>query len=191
MSVIPLSASSHHTHDGGLNKVGLQSTQSDTGRHHSHSRSWNLCLHVDLWPLGVGRTAYLDEAYSLSATAKEITNPKKDLIVATDSKNQIIGFVLLTRGTTDPCLEGLNKTIELQRLYVHPQAHGGGVGKLLAKHVEEMARKQGFENLWLGVWEENVKARKIYEKLGFTKVGSHNFKTGQVVQTDFIMAKRL
>lgn len=136
-------------------------------------------------------TAYLDEAYSVPATAKEITNPNKDMIVASDSENQIIGFVLLTRGTTDPCLEGLNKTIELQRLYVHPRAHGGGIGKHLARHVEEMAREQAFEHLWLGVWEENVKATKIYEKLGFTKVGTHDFKTGQVVQTDLIMAKKL
>ncbi|KAK5999720.1 hypothetical protein QM012_005126 [Aureobasidium pullulans] len=134
---------------------------------------------------------YLDEAYSVSATAKEIANPDKDMIVATDGKDHIIGFVLLTRGTTDPCLEGLNKTIELQRLYIHPKAHGGGVGKLLENHVEEMARRQGFEHLWLGVWEENIKAIKFYEKLGFTRVGSHAFRTGQVIQTDFIMVKRL
>ncbi|KAG9693833.1 acyl-CoA N-acyltransferase, partial [Aureobasidium melanogenum] len=136
-------------------------------------------------------SAYLDEAYSHEATATEISNPNKDLIVATDNQNQIIGFALLTRGTTDPCLEGLHKTIELQRLYVHPRAHGGGVGKLLANCLKDMARKQGFEHLWLGVWEENVKAIKIYEKLGFTRLGSHDFRTGQVVQTDFIMVKRL
>lgn len=136
-------------------------------------------------------SAYLDEAYSREATAKEITNPDKDLIVATDNQDQIIGFALLTRGTTESCLEGLHKTIELQRLYVHPKAHGGGVGKLLANCVEAMARRQGSEHLWLGVWEENVKAIKVYEKLGFKRVGSHNFRTGQVVQTDLIMLKRL
>ncbi|KAI4738778.1 hypothetical protein E4T50_10761 [Aureobasidium sp. EXF-12298] len=136
-------------------------------------------------------SAYLEEAYSREATAKEITNPDKDLIVATDNQDQIIGFALLTRGTTESCLDGLHKTIELQRLYVHPKAHGGGVGKLLANCTEGMAREQGFEHLWLGVWEENVKAMAVYEKLGFRRVGCHDFRTGQVVQTDNIMVKRL
>ena len=88
-------------------------------------------------------SAYLDEVYSREATAQEVTNPKKDLIVATDNQDNVIGFALLTRGTTESCLEGLHNTIELQRIYVHPKAHGSGVGKLLVNCVEEMARKEG------------------------------------------------
>lgn len=136
-------------------------------------------------------SAYLDEVYSLEATAQEIANPEEDLIVATDNQDNVIGFALLTRGTTDSCLEGMHNTIELQRIYVHPKAHGSGVGKLLVNCVEEIARKEGCHHLWLGVWEENVKAMRIYERLGFTKMGSHDFRTGQVIQTDLIMVKRL
>ncbi|KAI4767671.1 hypothetical protein E4T52_17184 [Aureobasidium sp. EXF-3400] len=135
--------------------------------------------------------AYLEDSYSIEAMAKDISDPQKDMIVATDNKDQIIGFALLTRGTTEPCIEHIPKQVELQRIYVHPSAHGGGVGKLLASVVEQMAREQGFESLWLGVWEENLKALKVYEKLGFGKVGNHDFKIGEVIQTDFIMLKSL
>ena len=40
-------------------------------------------------------------------------------------------------------------------------------------------------------WEENFKAQKVYERMGFRKVGQHDFKMGNCVQTDWILTKRL
>jgi RimJ/RimL family protein N-acetyltransferase len=54
-----------------------------------------------------------------------------------------------------------------------------------------MARKMGFKTIWLGVWEENFRAHKVYERFGFRKIGYHDFKIGDCVQTDWIMSKRL
>jgi ribosomal protein S18 acetylase RimI-like enzyme len=142
--------------------------------------------------------AYLDESYSLAATEAELSSPSKDMIVAVDRSSQtagsearIVGFALLTRGSSEPCIEHLQNTVELQRIYVHPDCHGKGVGRLLADRLEDMAREQGFEYMWLGVWEENHKAMKVYEKLGYERVGDHDFVIGGVVQTDHIMVKRL
>ena len=135
--------------------------------------------------------AYLDESYSTEAIAKDVEDPKKDMIVATDQTDMVLGFALLTRGTSDPCLAHLEKTIELQRLYVHPDHHRKGLGTYLALKIEDMAREQGYANIWLGVWEENHKAEKVYERLGYRRVGSHPFKMGNVVQEDNIMVKEL
>ena len=142
--------------------------------------------------------AYLDEAYSTEATTTDISDTNKDMIVATDpsaqdddDNNRIVGFALLTRGTTEPCIAHVADQVELQRIYVHPSAHGRGIGRLLAQTCEDMGRAQGFRYMWLGVWEENLRAIKVYEKLGFEKVGSHDFKIGEVVQTDNIMIKSL
>ncbi|KAH7391393.1 acyl-CoA N-acyltransferase [Cadophora sp. MPI-SDFR-AT-0126] len=135
--------------------------------------------------------AYLKSSYSHSAIASDLSNPNMDTIVATDANDHVVGFSQLTRGTTEPCLAGVEKTVELQRLYVSEDCHGAGIGKKLANRIEEMAKEQGFLTMWLGVWEENFKAQKVYQKLGYVKVGSHDFKMGDCIQTDWILIKKL
>jgi ribosomal protein S18 acetylase RimI-like enzyme len=134
---------------------------------------------------------YLSENYSTSATAIEIENPDKDMLVATSTSDVILGFALMTRGPPEPCIIDIPNQVQLQRLYIHPSAQGRGIGKLLVLRVEEEARRQRFENLWLGVYEKNHKAIKIYERLGFERVGTHEFVTGKEVQMDLIMLKSL
>jgi len=145
--------------------------------------------------------AFLDQACTPAAVSKDISNPDKDMIVAmaqnpdaatqTSEPDTIVGFALLTRNTTDPCITHFPQTVELQKIYVHPDCQGLGIGTLLAAEVDSMARKQGYKNMWLGVWEENVKARRVYERIGFRRVGEHDFLVGSVVQTDWIMIKTL
>lgn len=135
--------------------------------------------------------AYLESAYSNLAITGDISNANIDTIVAVDTQDRVVGFSQLTRGTTEPCLAGIEKTVELQRLYVSEDCHGAGIGRKLVNRVEEMAREQGFTTMWLGVWEDNLKAQKVYEKLGYTKIGHHDFKMGDCVQTDWILSKKL
>ncbi|KAF4959523.1 hypothetical protein FGADI_1590 [Fusarium gaditjirri] len=135
--------------------------------------------------------AFLEESYTEASIIKDLKDPNKDVIIATNPNDGFLGFAYLTRGSNEPCVENLEKTVELQRIYVHPDAHGAGVGKALEKAIESMAKEQGFENLWLGVWEENTRAIKAYEKWGYKQVGYHGFTVGSVVQTDHVMVKSL
>lgn len=134
---------------------------------------------------------FLDESYSIPATERDISNPNKTMVVAVTDSAQVLGFALLTRGSSEPCVEGVEDKIELQRLYVDLDQHGKGVGKRLVNEVEDIARKEGFKNMWLGVWEENTKAESIYAKLGYEVVGTHDFDIGGDIQTDRIMLKKL
>ncbi|KAH7131331.1 acyl-CoA N-acyltransferase [Dactylonectria macrodidyma] len=135
--------------------------------------------------------AFLDDSYTVAAILKDLHNENKEIIVATGSKDEILGFSYLTTGSTEPCLAGVEDAVELQRIYVHPSGHGKGIGGLLSKTVHEMAIERGFKNIWLGVWEENHRALKAYEKWGYHKVGHHDFVVGTVVQRDHIMLKSL
>ncbi|TDZ36443.1 putative N-acetyltransferase [Colletotrichum trifolii] len=135
--------------------------------------------------------AFLDESYSVEAVAKDLADPNRDTILATDDAGDLVGFAMLTRGSAEPCVAHLEAVVELQRIYLYPKAHGTGTGKMLADRLEDMARDQGFKNIWLGVWEENLRARKAYEKWGYRAVGTHDFVVGSVVQTDDILVKQL
>lgn len=133
--------------------------------------------------------AYLTEAYSFSRIAEELSDPSKHFIVACNSQHEIVGFAQLTEGTTEDCIATEKQPVELQRLYIHQNYHGLRIGKYLIETAEEMARQKGFKTLWLGVWENNHTAQKVYERMGFVKVGMHGFKMGRCVQTDNIMKK--
>ena len=135
--------------------------------------------------------AYLDEAYSLQSVVDDIANPAKTVVVACDLKDEVLGFATLTEGTIEECIRDVPAPVELQRLYVDSKAHGRGVGGRLMRSVEGIAREKGFKTSWLGVWEFNYKAQKVYEKLGYVKAGDHDFVMGKEVQTDWILIKAL
>lgn len=136
--------------------------------------------------------AYLEEKYSISAIEEDILSRSTHIIVAcSDADNRVIGFAQLTEGTIEPCIVHLECTVELQRLYVDADFHGAGVGKALTTRVEEMARGRGHRIMWLGVWEGNFKAQRVYEAMGYSRVGEHEFKMGRCIQTDWIMIKDL
>ena len=111
---------------------------------------------------------------------------------AQEDDEKIIGFLLLTRGTTDPSTGNLEKAaVELQRLYVDPRCQGKGVARKLFQRAVGIAREEGFGYMWLGVWENADWAQRTYERFGFKTVGSHPFEMGDVVHTDLVMVKEL
>jgi ribosomal protein S18 acetylase RimI-like enzyme len=122
---------------------------------------------------------------------EDIDNDETTTAIPATSTDEVIGFALLTEGTTEPCLSSLRSLVELQRLYVSTSSHGLGVGKHLVREIERMAVQKGYERMWLGVWEGNFRAQKVYENLGYRKVGDHEFRMGSCIQMDWIMLKRL
>jgi ribosomal protein S18 acetylase RimI-like enzyme len=133
----------------------------------------------------------LKTSYSTAAIQEDLTDDFKDVLVATDANDQIVGFGYLNCGSDEPCLANVDHKVELQRIYIDPGAQGKGVGSLLAKELECLARERGFRNMWLGVWKENCKALQAYERWGYRVVGGHSFTIGSVVQKDLIMLKSL
>ncbi|KAG8159946.1 hypothetical protein KVR01_010583 [Diaporthe batatas] len=137
--------------------------------------------------------AFLDEAYTPEAIARDIADPSKDVLVATDATadNKLLGFAYLTRGSSEPCVAHLERPVELQRLYIALGAHGRGLGKALSLAADGIARDQEFRTIWLGVWEENHKAQAFYRKMGYEHIGEHVFDVGGDLQTDEIWWKAL
>jgi ribosomal protein S18 acetylase RimI-like enzyme len=103
------------------------------------------------------------------------------------------GYMRINAKHTCP-LDGLQhrKCIELVRLYVLNEFHGTGVANELMNFAIEFARQNGFDIMYLSVWEYNFRARGFYEKHGFLNSGVENdFPLGSTPQTDYWFVKEL
>jgi ribosomal protein S18 acetylase RimI-like enzyme len=56
----------------------------------------------------------------------------------------------------------------LAELYVVPERRGLGIGRSLMESAVETARQRGADYMFLGTSENDVGARHLYERLGFT-----------------------
>lgn len=76
---------------------------------------------------------------------------------------------------------------ELERFYVIADFHGKGLARPLMTACVGEARARGYAGLWLGVWSENRRARRFYEKMGFIDEDEKTFVLGEDVQTDRVL----
>ncbi|MET9551829.1 GNAT family N-acetyltransferase [Streptomyces sp. NPDC006645] len=83
-------------------------------------------------------------------------------------------------------------TGELYALYVDPEQVSTGVGRALARTLVERATADGFSSLVLWVLRENDRARRFYEKAGFTPDGAEEpFEVGGVSVPEVRYARSL
>jgi ribosomal protein S18 acetylase RimI-like enzyme len=135
---------------------------------------------------------YITSNFTHPKILAELSNPNKRFIIAMN-QGESCGFSQLTIGSTEPCLSHIPTPtmVELQRIYVGLAHHGSGLGKMLMDTAISVAKKEGFEWIWLGVYEENKRAKRFYEKLGFEKVGTHDFWVGSDLQIDEIYLRKV
>ena len=82
------------------------------------------------------------------------------------------------------------KALELKRIYVLSDFHGKGIAHRLMDFILDFALEKKYEVVWLGVWENNLRAQKFYAKYGFVYSGfTHDFPIGNTPQTDIWLWK--
>lgn len=69
--------------------------------------------------------------------------------------------------------EAQSFSIQLTTNFVAPWARGYGLAKMLVEEAEAYARKEGVEVINLDVRETLAEAMKMYESLGFKRIGEH------------------
>lgn len=88
-------------------------------------------------------------------------------------------------------LESL-QMMKLDKLYVRPQHHRGGVGRALIDHVTQRARTSGYAAITLNVNRGNADAIAAYERCGFTIRERGDFPIGEgFVMEDYVMVRDL
>ncbi|ETS88254.1 hypothetical protein PFICI_02082 [Pestalotiopsis fici W106-1] len=135
---------------------------------------------------------FLRTTYSTEAVLAEFSDPSKSYLVARNGEGSVVGIAQLQHGKTHSSVDGAeNEIAVMQKVYVDSSMHGQGVGSKLIQAIEDLAREKGVKKLWLTVWEENVKAQRLYQRLGYERTGEIDFATGTCIQTDYVLTKRL
>ncbi len=133
--------------------------------------------------------AYLAAAFNLEKLTAELTDPLSVFFIA-EVGGHAAGYAKIHAGEASQGVEG-QKPIELVRLYVSRKWLGRGVGQALMQRCMNEAREQGFQTIWLGVWEHNSRALAFYRKWDFHEVGEHIFQLGSDPQRDILMQRAI
>ena len=132
---------------------------------------------------------YLDENLSLERLKSELENLDSEFYFI-ENENKNLGYLKLNfeNAQTEKVEENY---FEIERIYVLKAFLGQKIGQILFDKAIEIGREKNLEYVWLGVWEENHRAIKFYEKNGFEIFGKHDFVLGEDLQTDLLMKMKI
>ncbi|WP_412850621.1 N-acetyltransferase family protein [Chryseobacterium sp. PMSZPI] len=132
---------------------------------------------------------YLEKSFATEKVKSELNNPESLFYIAWEEDNPV-GYLKVNSGKAQTELQD-ETSLEIERIYVKKSHHGKKVGQLLYDKALETAQQLSKSYLWLGVWEENLRALKFYKKNGFVEFDQHIFRLGDEEQTDVMMKKML
>ncbi len=141
--------------------------------------------------------AFIDTNLSAGRFAEYVADPDRTVLVARDdtSGSRILGYTMLVHGVPDdPDVQQavtLRPSVELSKMYVLPDSHGGTVSAALMRAALDYSARREAASVWLGVNQQNERAQRFYAKHGFTISGRKTFRLGSGIEQDYVMLRPL
>lgn len=132
---------------------------------------------------------YLSVGFAKEKLLIELNNQNSEFYFA-EVNGKIIGYLKINMGSTQTEIKD-EQALEIERIYVLKEYQGKQIGQMLYNKAIELARAMQLKYVWLGVWEENLRAIRFYEKNGFKTFDKHLFRLGSDEQTDIMMKLEL
>ncbi|UCS92178.1 GNAT family N-acetyltransferase [Echinicola marina] len=132
---------------------------------------------------------YLENGFSTEKLTSELKDQGAEFYFA-ELDDKVIGYLKVNIGQSQTEIKDEN-ALEIERIYVLKEFHGKKVGQILYDKAIELAKEKKLDYVWLGVWEQNPRAIRFYEKNGFVAFDQHIFKLGNDEQTDIMMKLKL
>lgn len=126
--------------------------------------------YLHLWYPG-GAEWYMNEyAYPEAKLQAELADPNNLHYIVYDDKGLPEGYLKLKlRSECDACE---NKTgLEIERIYLHKDLTGKGIGRQLMELSEAVARQYDQHFLFLKAMDTSLEAIGFYQKMGYTECG--------------------
>ena len=118
------------------------------------------------------KTAYLDiidneylDSIDIDKEVEKYSNYSLDNIFVAELNNEIVGFCRVYDYDKSP-YEDKNIDCEIREIYVEYDLKRKGIGSQIFNYVMKYFKNKGKNKLYIGVFEDNYKSRKFYEKMG-------------------------
>lgn len=115
---------------------------------------------------------------------REVLNPNPELVLLVPEGNPLLSIVAFYEDEEQPIglvtgYDSNRKELYVANLFITLKHRGKGVGTSLLTLFEKLARQKSFDKISLIVFEMNSRAKRLYTKLGFAKVGPtlHTYET--------------
>jgi len=131
---------------------------------------------------GIIRPLKLDE-YDMCSSFREMANPPQSedffadfksgnrIIYVYEIDGELVGEGALVFENGDPDYTIANVRIYMSRIIVGEKYRNQGIGAEIVDYLIGLAKEKGFKEVSIGVDEDNLPARHLYEqKMGFTTV---------------------
>lgn len=133
--------------------------------------------------------SFIDKHFNEEVIAGELADPD-DLYYIAFADGLPAGYMRLKENNAEYPLSQKHKAIQLKRIYVLQEYQSKHIGSALMSFALQLADKNNYEVLWLGVWEGNAKAKSFYKKWGFEDNGlAYTFTVGDTTHTDYWLVK--
>lgn len=130
--------------------------------------------HVDtaalIWAHAVTERDGYDEVPSLEAARPGVESAlanEPSLLLLAQEGGEAVGFI-----AGGPHETNTDQVAYINYVGVHPDAWGKGVGEALLRALPDALIKNGYEKAELLVYVDNVRGVRLYERLGWIKVGA-------------------
>ena len=133
--------------------------------------------------------SYLNDAFHMDKLTAEFNQPNSHFYFIY-SDDQIAGFLKVNEFNAQTDITD-DDAFEIERFYIRKAFLRKGLGNELMNFACDLARQSHKTYVWLGVWENNVRALQFYQHHQFFEIGQHPFDMGGDIQTDLLLKKVL
>ncbi len=134
-------------------------------------------------------TAYLDEAFSVSNTKKDLLDANNLFYIIT-KEDFPMGYAKIVLGAQHESVVA-EQACRLERIYILEEFIPHKLGQPFLTFLEDKARESEMDTMWLSVYILNNREIRFYQKNGFTQTGSFNFLVNSIGYDNFILSKKL
>lgn len=132
---------------------------------------------------------FIGEHLTAERFTEYVADPGRAVLVAEEG-DRVVGYAMLVHGEPyDADVRAVVRhtpTTELSKIYVLPDAHGGGIARDLLAAAVDVARDISAAGIWLGTNQANERAQRFYLKSGFERIGAKRFWVGDHYEDDYV-----